>query len=480
MAVAICCNSNYVSSQFLSGGPSLSSSSSSCSSGLLSPSLPLHNSIRSRSSSSRTSRRRSGIAVMEAGGEAILNSKQNWGWGSFQCPLPISSSVVKASTNLALGVSDVDSKTDDVSTLKLPPLPEKQVLVGVGVVGLDFLASVASYPDPDAKIRTLDALAQGGGNVGNALTAAARLGLRPRIFSKVANDSAGIGICKELESNGVDASHIVVAEEGVSPFTYIIVDKEAKTRTCIHTPGHPPFEPQDLSPSAISSFLNGAGLLYLDGRLPEATLLVAEEARRRQLPIIVDAERKREKMGEILTFADYLVCSAKFPQVWTEAPTLAEALIGLAVLLPRLRFIIVTQGSQGCVMLERSTSEADDILDPNATLLLLRNEAEQVRNSEPTVFSSKVGAFQGSSSNEAVVGRLLVGTAATLQPEEVVDTTGAGDAFIGGITYGILAGFPPEQMLRLGATVAAAKCKALGARTGLPLRSDPSLIPWLQ
>ncbi|CAM6081825.1 unnamed protein product [Calypogeia fissa] len=421
MAVAICCNSNYFSSQFLSGGASLSSSSSSCSSsGLLSPSLPLHNSIRSRSSSSsRTRRRHSGIAVMEAGGEAILNSKRNWGWGSFQCPLPISSSVVKASTNSALGVSDVDSKTDDVSTLKLPPLPDKQVLVGVGTVGLDFLANVASYPDPDAKIHTLDALAQGGRNVGNALTAAARLGLRPRTFSKLANDSAGIGICKELESNGVDASHIVVAEEGVSPFTYIIVDKEAKTRTCIHTPGHLPFEPQDLSPSRKLEKES----LHLD----ESGLLV--QARRRQLPIIVDAERKREKMDEILTFADYLVCSAKFPQVWTEAPTLAEALIGLAVLLPRLRFIIVTQGSQGCVMLERSTSEADDILDTNATLLLLRNEAEQVHNSEPTVFSSKVGAFQGSSSNGAVVGRLLVGTAATLQPEEVVDTTGAGDAF---------------------------------------------------
>lgn len=131
------------------------------------------------------------------------------------------------------------------------------------------------------------------------------------------------------------------------------------------------------------------------------------KATKRRLPIIVDAERKREQLEEILTFADYLVTSAKFPQVeksqlsrplgahprnrlhismdftfsqswissfsqtfpwisyfhnpfgwqiWTEEATLAEAVIHLAVLLPRLKFIIVTQGAKGCIMLEMSSS----------------------------------------------------------------------------------------------------------------------------
>ncbi|KAL2634164.1 hypothetical protein R1flu_005643 [Riccia fluitans] len=51
--------------------------------------------------------------------------------------------------------------------------------------------------------------AQGDGNVGNALTAAARLGLSPRIFSKVGKDAAGIRILEELEGDGVDVSHVV-------------------------------------------------------------------------------------------------------------------------------------------------------------------------------------------------------------------------------------------------------------------------------
>lgn len=52
----------------------------------------------------------------------------------------------------------------------------------------------------------------------------------------------------------------------------------------------------------------------------------------------------------------------------------------------------------------------------------------------------------------------------------VVDTTGAGDAFVGGLLYGLCNGIPPPRMLALAAAVAAAKCTALGARAGLPHR----------
>lgn len=36
-----------------------------------------------------------------------------------------------------------------------------------------------------------------------------------------------------------------------------------------------------------------------------------------------------------------------------------------------------------------------------------------------------------------VHGRLLLGTAEKIPPSELVDTTGAGDAFIGAVLYGI-------------------------------------------
>ncbi|XP_021806085.1 ribokinase-like [Prunus avium] len=196
----------------------------------------------------------------------------------------------------------------------LPPLPENRIVLAVGTVGVDFLATVASYPDPDDKIRTTSLKVQGGGNAGNALTCAARLGLSPRLISKVANDTQGRGILEELQADGVDTSSVVVSEEGNSPFTYIIVDNETKTRTCIHTPGYPPMIPSNLSQTSLSSALDGARMLYLDGRIHETALLVAQEAARKNVPILVEGERIREGLDDLLKLADYAICSAKFPQ----------------------------------------------------------------------------------------------------------------------------------------------------------------------
>ena len=157
--------------------------------------------------------------------------------------------------------------------------PPNDVVVGCGAASVDFLATVASYPNPDDKIRSINLKVQGGGNAGNALTCVARLGLKPRIISKVADDSQGRSILDELHADGVDASFIVVSKEGTSPFTYIIVDNETKTRTCIHTPGYPPMIPQDLSESSLLTALNGASIAYFDGRLYETALVVAQECR---------------------------------------------------------------------------------------------------------------------------------------------------------------------------------------------------------
>lgn len=54
--------------------------------------------------------------------------------------------------------------------------------------------------------------------------------------------------------------------------------------------------------------------------------------------------------------------------------------------------------------------------------------------------------------------------------EFVVDTTGAGDAFIGSVLFGLATGMPMIKTITLASVVAACKCTALGARPGLPRR----------
>lgn len=361
------------------------------------------------------------------------------------------------------------------------PLAENCVVLGCGAVSVDYLAQVAAFPKPDDKIRSTRMKVEGGGNTGNALTCAARLGLKPRLISKVANDAQGQNILLELEGDGVDTSYIVVSREGNSPFTYVIVDNETKTRTCIHTPGYPPMVPSELSSSKLYSALDGSHLVYFDGRLHETALVVAEEAAQRKIPILVDAERMREGIDDLLNLATYIVCSENFPQAWTTVPSIPDALVSMLLKLPNIRFIVVTRGYKGCIMLERSindTPEAEEI--EIGTLLESLMQKADCSSMIPTCISSKTSLRIGADGIGSISGRLLVGTAEVIPPSELIDTTGAGDAFIGAVLYALCARMPAERMLPFASQVAAAGCRGLGARSALPWRTDPRLAPFWQ
>ncbi|XP_002268232.3 uncharacterized protein LOC100241187 isoform X2 [Vitis vinifera] len=375
--------------------------------------------------------------------------------------------------------SSASSTRNKMSSLSLPPLPDNLTVLGCGAAVVDLLAAVAAYPKPDDKIRTTSLKVQGGGNAANALTCAARLGLKPRLISKVADDAQGRSILEELQADGVDTSFFVVSKEGNSPFTYIIVDNQTKTRTCIHTPGYPPMRPEELSESSLSSALDGTRLFYSDVRLHETALVVAEEAARKNIPILVDAEKKREGLDDLLNFSDYVVCSANFPQEWTEAPSIASALVSMLLRLPKLKFVIVTLGEDGCIMLERSLNESPATEERDIDSLV--ESLKQRKHNDiaiPTCVSSSVTKVRANGIG-TVNARLFVGTAEKIPPSEVIDTTGAGDAFIGAVLYAICTNMPPEKMLPFAAQVAAAGCRALGARTGLPHRTDPRLASFL-
>ncbi|XP_019440961.1 PREDICTED: ribokinase-like isoform X2 [Lupinus angustifolius] len=373
------------------------------------------------------------------------------------------------STTLKVNVS---SESNDYS------ISHDSIVVGCGGISVDFLAAVSAYPNPDDKIRTTNLKIQGGGNVGNALTCVARLGLKPRIISKVANDSQGRDILDELQTDGVDTSFLVVSKEGTSPFTYIIVDNQMKTRTCIHTPGYPPMIPDDLSQSSLLSALHGARIVYFDGRLYETALVVAQEAVRKNIPILIDAEKPREGLDDLLKLADYVVCSAKFPQAWTKASTIPQALVSMLLRLPNIKFVIVTLGKDGCIMIERSVDGPSTEIDIDSLVESLKTTKKETVTI-PTCISSSVEKLKAKGIG-TVSGRLYIGTAESISPSELIDTTGAGDAFIGAVLYAICAKFSPETMLCFSATVAAAKCRELGARSGLPYRTDLHLASFMQ
>ncbi|KNA15175.1 hypothetical protein SOVF_100310 isoform A [Spinacia oleracea] len=358
----------------------------------------------------------------------------------------------------------------------IPPLPDDRIVVGCGGASMDYLVMVDGFPKPDEKIQSTSYKVQGGGNVGNALTCASRLGLRPRIIAKVAEDAEGRSMLEELEADGVDTSFTVVSEEGRSMYSYVIVDSKMKTRTAIYCPGYPPMMATDFSGTSLSSALDGAKLVYFDGLSLKTALVVAREACRRSIPILVDAEMGEEGFDNLLNMSDYAVCSEKYPQAWTKAPSMASALVSMLIRLPKLKFVIVTLGEEGCIMLQRSHNEEDTHLEEMNVdqCLASLNAKKDCNTTNPTCISSPVLKLEAPGLGK-LNGRFLVGTAERIPHLELVDTTGAGDAFIGAVLYALCTDMPPEKMLPYAAHVAAGCCRAFGARTGLPHHTDPRL-----
>lgn len=421
-----------------------------------------------------------------------------------------------------------------------------QKVVGMGSVGMDFLASVSSFPRPDDKMRTENLDMQGGGNCGNAMTATARLGtdlrLQPTVVSKIGCDAAGDAILSEFREDTIDTTFILRSHSGKSPFTYIIVDRETNTRTCIHTPGEP-FTAEEMTPELVEKILNGASAVYFDGRLAEAAGILARGARERGIPVLVEAERLRPGLDILLQYADYVVTSAHFPQEWTGKEHIGDAMVDILRSLPYASWIITTLGSKGALLLERTDDEAEEDAghgaETNAGGLSVDidkmfNEAKEdnhdglpfviLDDGKGTKISSRshvtsapftaLGTGQSPESDRlrreaaekaAIMnadsgesGRYIRGDvliaghefesgdsryimsavpAADIPQCCIVDTTGAGDAFIGTMLFAIASGMSPVNGATLGCLVAAVKCTKLGARPGLPRISDIHNFP---
>nr|CAB3499444.1 unnamed protein product [Digitaria exilis] len=351
---------------------------------------------------------------------------------------------------------------------------DNRVVMGFGLVTLDYLATVDAYPRPDDKIRTGELQISGGGNAGNALTAAARLGLNTRVISKVANDETGGTVLSELMEAGIDTSHVIISDGGNTTFVYVIIDKQTKTRTRILTPGEPQMVPSDLPMSSLSAALKNVSLLYVDGYPPEMALVVAKQADKMKIPILVDAEQERtkEELESLLSLASYIVCSEKFPKNWTSIPSLPCAQLEILLQYPHAKFVIVTLGEKGCMMLERTEAGDGSVAaDIEAVAESLKLQLHK-DGTFPTCVSSKFMRLSARGLG-AIFGRLLIGTAEVIPASELVDTTGCGDAFIGAVLQALSAEMPPEKMLPFASQVGE------GARAGLPWRSDQRLAKYL-
>lgn len=138
----------------------------------------------------------------------------------------------------------------------------------------------------------------------------------------------------------------------------------------------------------------------------------------------------------------------------------------------RARFVITTTGASGSLVVRRDVDDRRDRGARDSVLHVTRERmaADAVGRFRAGVSERGGGTDRGEAMPEQE--ELVVMQCPAWPAENLVDTTGAGDAFVAGIAYGIIAGLTLEQGLGLAARVASRKIGMIGARDGLPRREE--------
>ncbi|KAM6463058.1 ketohexokinase isoform 4-T4 [Liasis olivaceus] len=131
-------------------------------------------------------------------------------------------------------------------------MEEKRILC-VGLVCLDIISVVDSYPEEDSDTRCLSQRWQRGGNASNTCTVLALLGAPCAFMGSLAPGHAADFVRDDFQRYEVDLTHVALHLACSLPISVVISNSAAGTRTILHAASNLPdvtaadFEQVDLS-----------------------------------------------------------------------------------------------------------------------------------------------------------------------------------------------------------------------------------------
>lgn len=289
-------------------------------------------------------------------------------------------------------------------------------IICVGHAALDRVYRIAEFPRTPTKVRAIEYIESGGGMAANAAAAIARLGGSVELWSRVGEDDAGVAVRRGLRAVGVDVRNVQVFEEGRTSTSAILVD-DAGERLIVGA--------RDVNMPSGTSWLpmeriHDSVAVLADLRWREGARTVLEEARRAGIITVLDVDvGGRETLTELLPLTDYAIFSEQALDEFSAEDALEDRLARVAAY--GSRHAGVTLGRNGYLWLE----------------------AGEIHRCEGFAV-------------------------------DVVDTTGAGDAFHGAFTLAIAEGRTSAEAATFACAAAALKCQRLGARAGQPSRREVS------
>jgi ribokinase len=288
----------------------------------------------------------------------------------------------------------------------------------VGSINQDLVSFIDRVPQAGETVTGKGFNLFPGGKGANQAVAAARLGQKVRLVARIGRDVFAAALLDHLQANGVETGLVVESTDQPTGTAVILVEDDGENRIVLEPGANAYLAPSDLEP--LRDLLGPSTVLLLQLEVPMETVdRAAELGHAAGATVILDPSPAQLLSERLLRSVDVLTPNQTELSVITGASATSsrsECAAAAKVLLERgVRRVVVKMGGQGCMLVV----DDEDLAIP---------------------------AYRVAS----------------------VDTTGAGDAFNGGLAVALARGLPLGDACRFANAVGALAVTKPGAQSSLP------------
>jgi ribokinase len=299
----------------------------------------------------------------------------------------------------------------------------KRVVV-VGSLNCDLVMRVGRMPERGETVFGKSFHTFVGGKGCNQAIAAARAGASVDMVGRVGSDEFGARLISALGADGIDCAHVAVDREIGTGVADILVDDDGDNRIAIAPQANGRLSREDVALAA--ALFDSAGAILIQLEIPlEAALVAAELGHARGRAVILN------------------------PAPAPPSGVLPEELI-------RATSIVVPNQSEAEIMTGVRVTDF-------ASAIRAGRELRALGFQRAIVTLGELGAVDCDAASATEVEAFRV---------NVVDTTAAGDAFVGALSAAIVDGRSVADAIRFGCAAGALAATKLGAEPSLPRRAE--------
>ncbi len=289
-------------------------------------------------------------------------------------------------------------------------------VISLGSVNLDLQVKVSRWPQPGEALPAHELLITGGGKAANVAFQVHRLGGEVALVAHVGDDSFADQALERLSREGVNLSYIKRVENVATGLAMIAVRPDGEKSIILSTNANEEWEREDFRAlDRVFEDSSDDSILTVDLEMaPDAVEYALERANYKGLTVVLDPSPADRMRDSWYSRVDYIVPNVSEASMLSgvQVESLESAFMAAEVIFRKgAGAALVKFGKEGCAMV-----------------------SSQGQKQYPTI---QVAA---------------------------IDKTGAGDAFAGGLSYGLLQSWNFDRVIRTALVTSALSVTAYGSQ----------------